>query len=482
MAGRLAVQNGRGRHWLPALLALCLTPLAGVPAPAHAAEVVQPSEAALRAAIAGRAGKDLRGFYAVRGNRPLWLDGSGRISPAAGELIRQMRGAALDGLDPRKLKPAALEKTLAKAEEKGSADALARAEIALSQGYVRYVQALRQAPREPMIYETQALAPVVPTPAAALSALGKGAPIEAQVRGMTWMNPLYAPLRAELASGRYPAAQADLIARNLARLRALPPIPSGRWVLIDAASARLWMYEGAKAVGSMKVVVGKAETQTPAMAGFLRYAIVNPYWNMPDDLMPSRVTEKVLRSGPGVLASQGYQVLASWDADAEVVDPRKVDWQAVAAGRQTVRVRQLPGRANFMGAVKFMFPNPQGIYLHDTPERELLRHDARQYSNGCVRLEDAQKLGRWLMGKPLPRSKQPETRLELPEIVPLYITYLTAQPGAKGGVAFRPDVYGRDGLGSPGLTAGDFARQADSFLTEGGVNRPWIAAALRASQ
>jgi murein L,D-transpeptidase YcbB/YkuD len=59
---------------------------------------------------------------------------------------------------------------------------------------------------------------------------------------------------------------------------------------------------------------------------------------------------------------------------------------------------------------------------------------------------------------PLPRSKQPETRLELPEIVPVYITYLTAQPGAKGGVAFRPDVYGRDGLGSPGLTAGDFAR------------------------
>ena len=97
-----------------------------------------------------------------------------------------------------------------------------------------------------------------------------------------------------------------------------------------------------------------------------------------------------------------------------------------------------------MGAVKFMFPNPQGIYLHDTPERDLLTKPARQYSNGCVRLDDAQKFGRWVLGKALPRSRTPETRVELPTIVPLYITYLTAMP-EQGRIAFRPDVYGRDG-------------------------------------
>jgi murein L,D-transpeptidase YcbB/YkuD len=96
-----------------------------------------------------------------------------------------------------------------------------------------------------------------------------------------------------------------------------------------------------------------------------------------------------------------------------------------------------------MGAVKFMFPNEQGIYLHDTPERDLLAKDARYFSNGCVRLEQAGKLGRWLLGKPLPRSKTPEKRVELPVPVPIYITYLTAAPEGTL-IRFRPDAYGRD--------------------------------------
>ena len=97
-----------------------------------------------------------------------------------------------------------------------------------------------------------------------------------------------------------------------------------------------------------------------------------------------------------------------------------------------------------MGKVKYEFPNPQGIYLHDTPERALLKLDERQLSNGCVRLEDAERLGRWLLGKSV--SKIPagkEQRIDLPTLVPVYITYLTAMP-TDGGIAFRDDVYGRD--------------------------------------
>jgi murein L,D-transpeptidase YcbB/YkuD len=108
-------------------------------------------------------------------------------------------------------------------------------------------------------------------------------------------------------------------------------------------------------------------------------------------------------------------------------------------------VRQLPGKGNFMGKVKFMFPNEQGIFLHDTPDKQLLKEDARQLSSGCVRLEDASRLGRWLLGKPLPtRVKAPEQRIELPQLVPVYITYLTAMPEKGGGIAFRNDVYVRD--------------------------------------
>jgi murein L,D-transpeptidase YcbB/YkuD len=116
----------------------------------------------------------------------------------------------------------------------------------------------------------------------------------------------------------------------------------------------------------------------------------------------------------------------------------------VQQGRRKVRVRQLPGRTNFMGKVKFEFPNPQGIYLHDTPDRQLLDETARQFSSGCVRLEDAGRLHRWLTGQALPsRVRQPETVQELPEPVPVYITYLTAMPEG-GTIAFHNDPYRRD--------------------------------------
>lgn len=99
-----------------------------------------------------------------------------------------------------------------------------------------------------------------------------------------------------------------------------------------------------------------------------------------------------------------------------------------------------------MGKVKFEFPNAYGIYLHDTPDRHLLREDQRQLSSGCVRLEDAGKLHRWLMGKPLPnRLRDPEQIVQLPEIVPIYITYLTAKPEGKT-IAFRDDPYSLDGV------------------------------------
>jgi murein L,D-transpeptidase YcbB/YkuD len=97
--------------------------------------------------------------------------------------------------------------------------------------------------------------------------------------------------------------------------------------------------------------------------------------------------------------------------------------------------------------VKFGFGNPQGIYLHDTNNRALFEKDQRTASNGCVRLEDAKRLGQWLMGAPLAApSADPELNVRLPQGVPVYITYVTAHPD-HGQVAYSDDVYGRD---SPG--------------------------------
>lgn len=444
------------------LFALCgaaLIPMSTAPLgakPVAAAPARNPG-GALQAELSKRAGSDLRAFYAARGYRPLWLDARGS-SPAASLLIGQLQSADRDRLKPGKLKAGNIERALDRAAG-GTPEDMAKAELALSKGYAAYVKALRSGRRAPMIYETQALSPVVPTTTSALQAAARAPSLETYVRTMGWMHPLYAPLRAALGDPRYAEDQRSQIALNLDRIRAIPANPARRYVLIDAASARLWMYQDGRPADTMRVVVGKPEeaTQTPMMAGFIRYAIVNPYWNVPGDLVRSRIAYNVLAKGHGYLTNGGYQVLSDWSDKPEVVDPTTVDWHAVDAGTLRPRVRQLPGGPNFMGTVKFMFPNPQGIYLHDTPDKDLLQKDARQLSSGCVRLEDAQRLGRWLLGKPLPRrQRSPEQRIELPEVVPVYITYLTAMP-VDSRVAFQGDVYARDALGDASLARNDRA-------------------------
>lgn len=424
------------------LLLLAAPPAAGAQDGA-AAGVVAPSE--LPAAIARRAEGDLGEFYEARRNLPLWLGRDGRPTPAADLLLERVEGASADGLKPRKLKASALRKARARVVAGGDAEEAAEFELAASRAYVAYVKALRGAKRADMAYESEALEPVVPTTQAALSALAGAPSAEGWITGMGWMHPLYAPLRDAAADPALGETMRERLRRNLERVRALPAMNAGRHVLVDAGSARLWLYEDGRAVDSMRVVVGRADQQTPMMAGFLRTTIANPYWNVPEDLVRTRIAPHVLSGGQAYLKAGGYQVLSDWSEAARPVNPALVDWRAVAAGAPPPRVRQLPGPRNFMGRAKFMFPNALGIYLHDTPDKGLMLGDARQLSSGCVRLEDAARFARWLMGKPLPRrSRTPEQRIELAEPVPVYITYLTALPEG-GHVAFHPDVYARDG-------------------------------------
>lgn len=404
----------------------------------------------LQREIAKRAQKELGGFYAAREFQPLWLNQFGRPSGAASMLMHYLRNSQMDGIDPKTIRFDRLVKTVDRAR-RGDVEDIAKAEVELSRAFGAYVQAMRAAPRMGMIYESEALAPVVPTVRAALQAAadlsGDPARLEDYIAQMRWMHPLYAPLRRSMEDPRFSEAQRRLIWTNLARIRAIPAIPQGRHVLVDAASARLWMYEDGQVVDSMKVVVGKPDLQTPQMAGFIRHAIVNPYWNVPDDLTQTNIASNVIARGVGYLKNGGYQVFDGWHLDAPLIDPAKIDWHEVAQGRKRIRVRQLPGGSNFMGKVKFEFPNELGIYLHDTPDKHLLKESARQLSSGCVRLEDAGKLHRWLVGKPLPNKLRgdPEQMVALPEVVPIYITYLTTLP-EKGAIVFYDDPYARDGV------------------------------------
>ena len=132
-------------------------------------------------------------------------------------------------------------------------------------------------------------------------------------------------------------------------------------------------------------------------------------------------------------------------ARTQLLDPAKVDWHAVAAGSEKVRVRQLPGPAQLDGPDEdSASPTPTDIYLHDTPNKDLFAQDDRTLSHGCIRLEDAERLGRWLMGRdPQAASSDPEQNVLLPTPVPIYVTYLTAQVNGRAAELRRRHLRAR---------------------------------------
>lgn len=399
-----------------------------------------PTDPLVLSAIRDEANGDLKRFYTGRGYRPLWVIGS-RIGPSAETLIGYLDTSEQDGLSPSRYDPDKLRQAVDEAR-RGDPRDVGRAEVLLSKTFAKYVADQRRSSVK-MTWADENLRPDKLKTEIVLRAAGFPEPFADYVKQMGWMSPQYVRLR-QLAgrAGRAPGDKYDRLMLNLDRARLLPG-PYTRHIEVDASSGQLWYYEAGKQVGTMRVVVGAPETQTPMMAGSLQWAILNPYWNVPTYLARNNIAPKVLAGRS--LTSLRMEALTDWTANARVVAQSAIDWQAVAAGTQEVRLRQLPGTANSMGRVKFLFPNEEGIYLHDTPVRDLLSKPDRHFSNGCIRLENAQQLGRWLLQKPLPaNAKQMEHAVPLPLQVPVYLTYLTATSGPSG-LAFRPDVYGRDG-------------------------------------
>ena len=405
-----------------------------------APQALNPAHPATIAVVA--AGESASDFYALRGHRPIWFGASLSDPSAANALVGLLRTAEADGLDPRRYDVQGIQRALAAAES-GSFEAVEQADRLLSEALVAYVRDLRRASSTEMQWVDSSLRPMPPSARDILDSFTSAGSQRDFIAQMGWMNPIYAQLRRALLSGEATPGQRELLRLNLERARALPE-PKGRYIIVNASSARLTMHEGGQLVDSMRVVVGKPAQATPMMAALIRYTSLNPYWNVPPDLTAERIAPNVLKEGVSYLKAKGYQVFASWDDDASIVDPTTVDWEAVAARKSDIRIRQLPGPHNGMGQMKFMFPNSAGVYLHDTPQKELLSEASRMFSGGCVRLEDAPRLARWLYGRALkPDGATPEQRVDLKAQVPVYITYLTAVPEG-GRITFLPDVYGRD--------------------------------------
>jgi murein L,D-transpeptidase YcbB/YkuD len=415
--------------------------LMGLSLPALAATTPELPGAAIQ--VSPSAAQAVQAFYANRGGAPLWLH-SGADSTAARELIGILDRAPLDGLDNGPMLAAEAQALLARAQS-GDRSAVDAADRLLSAAWVSYVQAVQRPPAG-MIYADAWVTPRSQSAMEILQRTAAAPSLSAYVRSVSEVNPLYAQLR-DAAWAQMQSSGGSVDPRVLTSLdRAREHPVQDKYIMVDAAAARLYMIEDGRMVDSMRVVVGKAgpHTQTPMMASTIYYATLNPYWHVGSDLVRSLIAKNVLEKGLGYLKTQGYQVLPADPNDDRLLDPSTIDWQAVANGSQMVRVRELPGPANSMGHVKFGFPNAYDIYLHDTPVKELFSQDDRDLSHGCIRLEDAEKLARWMMGRdPEAGSDAPEQNVALPMPVPIYVTYLTAQ--AHGGqLSFVDDIYGRD--------------------------------------
>ena len=381
-------------------------------------------------------------FYRSRDYRPLWIT-RGRIDPAAWALLTAVRGAGADDLDPAAYGPAELAADLSRPLRDPSTRAAA--DIALSRALANYVGDLHRPPPDAAMAFVDPAAPTAPTDPSTILERAAAAPsLTLALKAALRMNPIYQRLRAVFNRPGLPRSEAALVRINLERARALPPDLGRRYLLVNIPGQTVEAFDNGHQALAMRVVVGASDNETPAMIGAIRYALFNPYWQVPPDLVREDIAPAVIRD-PRYLALKHYETVA----------PGGVDWEAVAQGEAKVEVRQTPGPDNVMGKVKFMLPNPLGIYLHDTPDKYLFAETRRTDSHGCVRLQNALRLADWLFARrirPDP-SGPPDQRADLSSPTPVYIVYLTLMPSGEG-LKVLPDIYQRDPVTSADLAAG----------------------------
>lgn len=237
----------------------------------------------------------------------------------------------------------------------------------------------------------------------------------------------------------------------LERLRWLPALPDARVVVINLPSYRLWAvdrHDGeTRPLLDMPVIVGKAmRTPTPVFIGAMRHVEFNPYWNVPPSILRNELLAHVVRD-PGYLRRNNMEVLVDGGATQDVDGATLARLRSGAA-----RVRQRPGPDNALGAVKFVLPNSMNIYLHSTPARELFGRARRDFSHGCIRVQDPTALATFVLAEQgwdaaavaQAMAPGPTRVVQLKTPLPVVIFYTTAIAEVDGTVTFLADVYGLD--------------------------------------
>ena len=243
----------------------------------------------------------------------------------------------------------------------------------------------------------------------------------------------------------------------LERLRWLRDLPNEPFLLVNIPMFEVSAWNSPSDAGPPAfrtgVIVGKAlDTQTPVLVEEMRYIIFQPYWNIPPSIARDETIPEIEKNGD-FLRKNDMEIVQGQGDDADPVELSDRALERVARGE--LRIRQKPGPGNALGPIKFVFPNDQNVYLHGTPAEQLFDRTRRDFSHGCVRVEDPTGLAEWVL------RDQPEwtrdkivdamdditkksRRVTLSRPLTVLLFYNTAMVESDGTVRFAPDIYGQD--------------------------------------
>ena len=244
----------------------------------------------------------------------------------------------------------------------------------------------------------------------------------------------------------------DQLILNMERWRWLPKKFEPNYLLVNIPEYTLHVIEADKEVFNMRVIVGKVLHETPVFSDKMEYVVLAPYWNVPFSIIANELRGKLV-ANPHYLDRLDMEVVKGYGRKATAVDPASIDWANVTQSTFKYTLRRRPGPKNDLGDVKFIFPNSNDIYLHDTPHDELFSQSNRSFSHGCVRVSEPIKLATYLL-RNRPEWDQAtildtiathrEKYITLKEKLPVYLVYFTAWADAAGHPHFRDDIYGLD--------------------------------------
>jgi murein L,D-transpeptidase YcbB/YkuD len=239
------------------------------------------------------------------------------------------------------------------------------------------------------------------------------------------------------------------------RLRWLPELNAGPYIIVNIPAFQLWAFDDIdqsnSVIANMKVVVGKAlKNETPVLMATLSFIDFMPYWNVPYSIVKQEILPKLMQN-PGYLAGENMELVTTFGNETKAVAFTASSITQLKQG--TLRIRQRPGTKNALGRVKFIFPNQEDVYLHDTPSQPLFSKSRRDFSHGCVRVENPEGLAEFALKNQWSREaihqalSTPKTqRVILKKPIPVLFFYITSFFDQNNNLVFYPDIYGYDGI------------------------------------